>query len=122
MWHATLHRKPIIGGYVGRVPKRVEDWLVRQPVLASIASPDGWSVLSRVDRQIDLTPSAGDLVGDRFSADWHGSLMAPSTGVYTFRVAAPADAVLDVNRVTVVRLFPSQGGGDPARAQWVARR
>ncbi len=78
MWHATLHRKPIIGGYVGRVPKRVEDWLVRQPVLASIAFPDGWSVLSRVDPQIDLTPSAGDLVGDRFSVDWHGSLIAPS--------------------------------------------
>lgn len=39
MWHATIHRKPIVGGYLSRVPKRLNDWLQQEPVIRSIIDP-----------------------------------------------------------------------------------
>jgi hypothetical protein len=104
MWHATLHRKPIIGGYLGRVPRRLEEWILRQPMLAAIVAPDGGVPLERVEAQIDHAPLE-DLAGDRFSAEWTGRIVVPSAGVYAFRVTPAVDAVVDVDTASVVRHF-----------------
>jgi hypothetical protein len=113
MWHATLHRKPIVGGYVGRVPKRLEEWIVHQPVLRAIMFPDGEIALSRVETEVPAVPSAmpgDDLVGDRYSAEWNGSLIVPTSGLYTFEMATPANAVLTIANVDAVRAFSGAGG------------
>ena len=55
MWHATIHRKPMVGGYLSRVPKGLEDWTHEQPVLRSIMWPgDEWN-----DRRIPAVAGVG---------------------------------------------------------------
>ncbi len=111
MWHGTLHRKPLVGGYIGRRPKRLEDWIVRQPVLAAVMLPDAEIPLARVDPRIDFAPIPGQddgLAGDRFSADWNGSLHVPASGLYAFRLLTPTPAMLEVDGVAVVRFGPSE--------------
>jgi hypothetical protein len=41
----VTHRKPMVGGYLSRVPKRLDDWMDRQPVIHAIReySPSGLS-------------------------------------------------------------------------------
>jgi hypothetical protein len=39
LWHGTIHRKPMVGGYLTRTPKRLEDWMYEQPVIRSIKWP-----------------------------------------------------------------------------------
>jgi len=52
MWYATIHRKPMVGGYLSRVPKRLDDWLDRQPsfVLSISIPPCQGSVRQKVAR------------------------------------------------------------------------
>lgn len=107
MWHATIHRKPIVGGYLGRVPKRLEDWIAEQPVLAAIVYPDGSTSRVRIDGPRDF---GRDLSGDRFSAEWTGKLLVPTSGLYGFRVHATADAFLDVAGVSVARAIAPLAG------------
>jgi hypothetical protein len=102
MWHATIHGKPIVGGYLGRVPKRVEDWMMHQPVLRAIKWPDETIPVERVDPGIDATWSTDpDLVGDRLSALWTGTLLVPRDGTYDFwlKTSVPARLELDAHRV-----------------------
>ncbi|MBI3769060.1 MAG: hypothetical protein HY271_11295 [Deltaproteobacteria bacterium] len=100
MWHATIHRKPILGGYLGRVPKRLEDWMLTQPVIRAIKLPDAQLRLSRVDPQIHFTwtfpRDDGTLVGDRFTAKWSGTLLAPTDGVYNFWLSTTVGTRLQV--------------------------
>jgi hypothetical protein len=109
MWHATIHGKPIVGGYLGRVPKRLEDWFVHQPVLASVAYPDGETLLTRVEPGIEFSPARqrhdDELIGDRLNAEWNGTLLLPTPGAYRFQLSASADAVLDVGTVSVAHVF-----------------
>jgi hypothetical protein len=107
MWHGTLHRKPLVGGYIGRRPQRLEDWIVRQPVLAAVMSPDAeirsrGSIRGSTSRRF---PQDDGLAGDRFSADWNGSLHVPASGLYAFRLLTPTPAIVEVD-VAVVRLGP----------------
>ncbi len=47
IWHATIHRKPMIGGYLSRVPKRLEDWTDHQPVIHAIQQYSTFSGLGQ---------------------------------------------------------------------------
>ncbi len=100
MWHATIHRKPIVGGYVGRVPKRVEGWMMTEPVIRAITWPDAELALARVDPEIDFAWSLPRddtaLVGDRFTAQWVGTLVAPVDGTYRFWLATTVGAQLQI--------------------------
>lgn len=116
MWHATIHRKPIIGGYLGRVPKRLEDWMIHQPVIRAIMLPDGQLLVSRVDPQIDFAWSRRpdpELIGDRFEASWSGTLLAPTTGVYRFWLTTTARARLEIRQSPVADTLAAaaHGGG-----------
>ncbi|MFN7130748.1 MAG: hypothetical protein ACK4N5_01620, partial [Myxococcales bacterium] len=39
MWHATLHRKPMTGGNITRVPKRQNDWYWSLPIVRALRNP-----------------------------------------------------------------------------------
>ena len=41
LWHGTIHRKPMIGGYLSRAPRRLDDWMHQQPIVAAIRWPGG---------------------------------------------------------------------------------
>ena len=124
MWHATIHGKPIVGGYLGRVPKRLEDWFVHQPVLASVAYPDGETLLTRVEPGIEFSPARqrhdDELIGDRLNAEWNGTLLLPTPGAYRFQLSASADAVLDVGTVSVAHVF-YLAAGERGRRRVAAR-
>ncbi len=100
MWHATIHRKAIVGAYLGRAPKRLEDWMLTQPVIRAIAWPDASLPLARVDPGVDFTwrypRDDGTLVGDRFSVQWTGSLLAPADGDYRFWLSTTVGARLQI--------------------------
>ncbi len=105
MWHATIHRKPIVGGYLGRVPKRLEDWMLEQPVIRAITWPDAQLPLTQVDPQVDFAwgdqaarPGARQpaLVGDRFTAEWTGTIEIPADGRYTFWLSTTVGARLRI--------------------------
>ena len=54
MWHATIHRKPMVGGYLSRVPKRLDDWMDRQPVIHAIYQYSSLSGLSQAEGRAAL--------------------------------------------------------------------
>jgi hypothetical protein len=102
MWHATIHGKPIVGGYLGRVPKRVEDWALYQPVVRAIKWPGARFPLARIDPGIDGVWSRDpDFVGDRIEAQWVGELLVPADGTYDFwlTTSVPGRFEIDTRRV-----------------------
>jgi hypothetical protein len=40
LWHGTIHRQPMIGGYLSRAPRRLEDWMRDQPVIRAVKWPE----------------------------------------------------------------------------------
>jgi hypothetical protein len=99
MWHATIHGKPIVGGYLGRVPRRVEDWMLHQPVMRAMKWPDVTIQVQRVEPGIDATWRADpDIVGDVVSAQWTGTLVVPKDGTYDFWLSTSVPARLELGR------------------------
>lgn len=101
MWNATIHGKPIMGGYVGRVPKRLKDRLAVHPVIRAIQLPDAQWVHARIDPRVDFAwggrPPDGSFVADRFNVVWSGTLLAPADGVYRFWLTTTFGAELRID-------------------------
>ena len=102
MWHATIHGKPIVSGYLGRVPKRVQDWVLHQPITRAMTWPDATIQVQRIEPGVDIRWSTDpDVVGDVISAQWTGTLLVPKDGSYDFwlSTSVPARFELDTHRV-----------------------
>ena len=120
MWHAMLHRKPMLNGYLTRVPKRLDDWLHREPVVRSLLyADDDWD-FARTDPTIDFAwaeATDGPPVGaGPFSAEWSGTLLMPTAGAYRFWLTANVDAVLTIDGTPVVRRVGPCAPGTPCEA------
>jgi hypothetical protein len=123
MWHATLHRHPIVGGYVGRVPARLEEWITRQRVLMSIAFPNGVTTTKRRETRVTLESirDAG-IAGERVTATWIGYLVVPTTGTYRFELTATSDAILEIAGSDTARTRASGGNGPNVQRREGSRR
>ncbi len=100
MWHATIHRKPIVGGYLARVPRRLMQWRYEHPVVRSIVAPDRLVTTSQVDPSIDFAwrgPNPGALAPGPLQIGWGGSLLVPVAGSYDFWLVANDQARLAVD-------------------------
>jgi hypothetical protein len=101
MWHATIHGKPMVGGYLTRVPKRLDDWLHRHPVIRAILAEGRPYWLVQTDPRIDFSWGSegpnGSFEPDEFHVTWGGTLIAPVSGTYELWLAADdaASLVLD---------------------------
>jgi len=101
MWHATIHRKPMVGGYLSRVPRRLDDWMFAQRILRAIILADQDLVVTRVDPVVDFTWPSGcpevRCTAPAFDGEWHGFLDAPVDGSYQLMISAndAARLVLD---------------------------
>lgn len=120
MWHATLHRKPMVGGYLTRVPKRLNDWMYRQPILRSIILPGQNVVATRTDRTLDFAWGTGEpdpsFVPGAFTAEWNGTLWASTTGRYEFELSANDGGDLRVDDTVVVQCATGNDLGCQATA------
>jgi hypothetical protein len=121
MWHATIHRKPIVGGYLTRVPKRLEAGFQRHPVLRAIAARTAGSYwLTRRDSRIDFAWGDGSpddtLEPDDFQVTWTGTLLVPATGTYQLWIAADDGALVSIDG----RLLLRRDGACPAEGECVA--
>jgi hypothetical protein len=93
MWHATIHRKPMVGGYLTRVPKRLEDAFYAHPVVRAVLEGGGSHVVRRTDPAVDFAwtdaaPDASLVSSVPFTARWSGTLVAPASGRYELRLEA----------------------------------
>ncbi len=113
MWHAIFHRKPLVGGYLSRVPKRLDDWLHRQPVVRSLLfAEEEWRV-TRIDPIVDFDwPAAREPpVGPGwYDVEWTGTIQAQGAGRHRLSVTSSIPAVLEVGGVQVIwRKLPCKG-------------
>ena len=108
MWHATLHRKPMIGGNITRVPKRLEDWYWGLPIIQGLRHPRSVETLAftRVDPVIDFDWKDGApsplLHRDHFRIEWSGAVHVPLTGYWTFFLSSDDGATLFIDDRAVV--------------------
>jgi hypothetical protein len=116
MWHATIHRKPMVGGYLSRVPERVVAAHERAPVVRSIIFGGNAVWFERVDPTVDFAwgddGPGGAILPEHFEASWSGTLLAPVTGTYEFWLAADDGAALALDGRGVLRrsgTCPSDG-------------
>jgi hypothetical protein len=107
MWHAAIHRKPLVGGYLTRVPQRLDDWLHREPVVRSLFFPnDEWELSRHVpDITFDESGGGGDPpVGPGpFRVEWRGTIFAARAGEYELAVSSARTAELAVDGVVLAR-------------------
>jgi hypothetical protein len=103
MFHAAVHRKPMTGGNLTRVPERLERWYADLAVVRSLRG-QGFSmreVLARTDRAIDFQWGRGSpdprLPADHFRIEWTGTLSVPAPGRWTFLVASDDAALLEID-------------------------
>jgi hypothetical protein len=90
LWNAIHHRHRCVGGYLTRIPKRLEDWLFNHPVFG----PGGKRPqhltrrLVRDDPTIDfdwgLESPDPAVYEDLFQVSWDGAFDVPRAGDYTF--------------------------------------
>ncbi len=87
MWHATLHRHPILGGNLTRVPSRLEGDYWDLPVVQALRAPGIFrapTVFERRDSRIDFNFGGGSpdprLRPDEFAIAWRGELNVPRAG------------------------------------------
>ena len=115
MWHALLHRKPMPGGNLTRVPARLERWYRELPIVRHLGAgqvrPE--LMLARVDQAIDFDWGNGrpdpSLPADRFSAHWQAALQVPTAGRWRFFLSSDDGAWLSINGRRVV----DNGGAHP---------
>ena len=118
MWHATIHRKPMVGGYLTRVPKRLEDGFYAHPVVRAILEGGRSHVVQRTDPAIDFAwadapPDASLLPSVPFTVRWSGTLVAPASGRYELRLEADDAAQVAVDgRPVVQRAGPCPAAGE----------
>lgn len=106
MWHATVHRKPMVGGYLSRVPERLEAAHEQHPVVRCILFGGAEAWIERVDPMIDFdwdgSGPAAMIAPHDFDVRWSGSLVAPVDGSYELWLEAEAGVVI-VDGKPVVR-------------------
>ena len=117
LWHATVHRKPLTGGNLTRVPARLEDWYWNLPIIRGLKRPAlaARQVLVRVDQEIDfawgnLSP-APQLRSEQFRIEWRGTLRIPRAGRWTFFLTSDDGSWLDLDGSRVL----DNGGIHPPR-------
>lgn len=105
MWHATIHGKPMVDGYLSRTPKPLLQAIYRDPVLRAIKYGGDQTRIRRPAPNVDVAwhdnAPDDDLGAYRFTATWLGTLMAPIAGDYELSTSVddPAELVLDGERV-----------------------
>ncbi len=117
MWHATIHRKPIVGGYLSRVPERLVDEYQRHPVLRAILFGGDAAWFTRVDPGLDFawgdTGPGGAILPGRFQVSWDGILLAPVTGTYELWLGADDTASVSLDgQVILTRSGPCPREGE----------
>jgi hypothetical protein len=111
LWHQTLHRHPMVGGYVTRPPMRFTAALTGDPVRRAFFGPvlpeQRTLVLrERVDSTIDFTWKRGAAAEgvpiDQFSVTWTGSLRIDRAGAYRFWLASDDGSSLVIDDRQVI--------------------
>lgn len=109
MWHATVHRKPMTGGNLTRVPQRLEKWYWDLPIVQALRRPGTFRakpVLERVDERIDFgwgqaSPAPG-VRPDAYQVEWTGTVAAPRAGEWTFFLTSDDGSRLELDGTLVV--------------------
>lgn len=116
MYHAALHRQPMTGGNLTRVPDRLERWYWGLPIVQALRRPGSFRVkpvLERVDRRIDFSwgwsaPGPG-LRPQEYRVEWTGSLEVPQSGEWTLYLTSDDGSRLELDGAVVV----DNGGAHP---------
>lgn len=117
MFHAAIHRKPMTGGNLTRIPDRLNKWYWDLPIVQALRRPGTFrtkTVLERVDPRIDFHwPSGGPpgpgLRPDAYRITWTGTLTVPRHGEWTFYLTSDDGSQLSVDGAQVV----DNGGAHP---------
>lgn len=115
MWHATVHRKPVLGGYLSRTPSRLENWYRNIELIRARENPTPKLEVAfeRTDSTLDFDWGAESpdprLPGDNFRAEWNGLLRIPRSGMWTFHLASDDGSKLWIDGKVVV----DNGGTHP---------
>ncbi|MBI5545998.1 MAG: hypothetical protein HY901_19070 [Deltaproteobacteria bacterium] len=120
MWHAAVHRKPMTGGNLTRVPDRLESWYWSQPVIQAIRRPGAFRVepvLERVDPRIDFWwgGAAPDpkMRADAYRVEWTGRVEVPREGEWTFHLTSDDASRLELEG----GLVADNGGAHPMQTR-----
>lgn len=118
MWHATVHQRPMIGGYLTRVPQRLDDWVDRQPVLHAIMFGGQERLVPRVDRALDFAWDAGPSgrAPGALTVEWSGTLTAPLAGDYELVLSANDGAMVWLDQVPSIACAGRNDEGCATRA------
>ena len=116
MWHATVHRHPMTGGNLTRIPDRLEKWYWGLPIVQALRRPGAFRVkpvLERIDPRIDFSwgssPPDPRLRPEAWRVEWTGALRVPAEGEWTFFLTSDDGSRLDLDGATVV----DNGGAHP---------
>lgn len=124
MWHATLHRKPMTGGNITRVPERLERWYWGEPIVQALRRPRARSelIFERVDPSLDfdwgLDAPDPRLRPDSFQIEWTGSLRIPTSGPWSFFLSSDDGSSLEIDGNLVL----DNGGFHPLRERSMTLR
>ncbi len=115
LWHQTLHRHPILGGYLTRTPERLSEALREDPVAGPLLAwnaPEEAAPLKLTRLDLDFSrPIVPGAEPTDFSFDVTGELAVARAGRTTFTVDSDDGAVLLVDG----RLVVDDGGIHPPR-------
>lgn len=121
MWHATLHRRPMTGGNLTRVPRRQDEWYWQLPIVRALRSPTfrHERLFERTDAVIDFDWGEGGpdprLGNDGFRISWRGELLLPSAGTWTLHLTSDDGSSLSLGGRRVI----DNGGRHPMRERSV---
>jgi hypothetical protein len=110
LWHAIHHRHRCVGGYVTRIPGRLEDWWFDHPVFGSSGKRPLHPVrrLVREDPAIDFDWKAGSpdpaVFVDLFQARWDGTFEVTTPGIYVFTLRSDDGATVRIDGRIVAAL------------------
>jgi hypothetical protein len=108
MLHAAIHRKPMTGANLTRVPDRLERWYWGHEVVRAVRDQGVHmtEVAGRADASIDFWWGGGApdprLPADHFRIEWTGTLEVPAAGRWTFRLTSDDAAQLWIDGRQVV--------------------
>ncbi len=116
MFHAAVHRKPMTGGNLTRVPTRLEQWYWGQPAVQALRRPGTFRVrpvVERTDATVDFFWGNGSpdprLRPDGYVAEWTGSVLVPRAGKWRFTTTSDDGSWLELDGRQVV----DNGGAHP---------
>jgi hypothetical protein len=116
MWHATVHRHPMTGGNLTRVPDRLEKWYWGLPIVQALRRPGTFRVkpiLERTDPRIDFFWGGGSpdprLRPEAYRIEWTGALTVPRAGEWTFFLTSDDGSRLEIDGALAV----DNGGAHP---------